>query len=180
MKPYILTNPKKEEYQTLANPPDNAGLPEELKGLLHIPVMHKEVISFLSPKPGMLILDATVGVGGHSKIILEKLGEKGRLIGIDQDEKSLEMAAQALKECGNRVNFVRKFEQIQNMEVSNRVKLIKANFQNLDIVLKNLNIDKVNGVLFDLGVSNFQLSCSDRGFSIKHNGPLDMRMDTSI
>ncbi len=125
----------------------------------HIAVMRSEVVEYLRPEPGRIILDCTVGGGGHSKAILEKISPSGRLIGIDRDEQALNIARERLQEYGN------------------LSLLVCDNFRNLDSVLDRLKIAKVNGVLFDLGISSFQFEDNLRGFSIKLNGPLDMRMD---
>lgn len=125
----------------------------------HIAVMCSEVIEYLRPKSGRIILDCTVGGGGHSKAILERISPSGRLIGIDRDEQALNIARERLQE----------YENLST--------LVCDNFRNLDSVLDRLKIAKVNGVLFDLGISSFQFEDNSRGFSIKLNGPLDMRMD---
>jgi 16S rRNA (cytosine1402-N4)-methyltransferase len=125
----------------------------------HVPVMCKEVIEYLRPKPGKIILDCTLGGGGHSKAILQRISPQGRLIGIDQDEQALRIAREKL----------RKYKGLST--------LVHDNFHNLDAILNKLKITKVDGVLFDLGISSFQLEDARRGFSIKLCGPLDMRMD---
>lgn len=120
--------------------------------------MVSEVLEYLDPKPGYTILDCTIGAGGHSEKILEKIGPAGKLIGIDSDEEILEIARKRLE--GFKGNFV----------------LSQANFRELDIVLADSAIDRVDGVLFDLGVSGYQLESAERGFSFNLDGPLDMRM----
>lgn len=126
---------------------------------LHRPVMRQEVLKFLDPKPGKIIIDCTVGCGGHAQALLESLLPDGRLIGIDQDEESLSIAKERLK------NF------------NGACTLIYGNFKNLVQILNDLRVAKVDGLLFDLGLSSFQLERSERGFSFKQDGPLDMRMD---
>lgn len=126
---------------------------------IHTPVMCTEVIKYLKPEPGEIILDCTVGGGGHSKAILERIFPSGRLIGIDQDEQSLKIARERLQRYENLCTFV------------------YGNFRNLDVILNKLKITNVDGVLFDLGISSFQLEDASRGFSIKLCGSLDMRMD---
>lgn len=121
--------------------------------------MVSEALEYLDPKPGYTMLDCTVGAGGHSEKILEKIGPAGRLIGIDSDEEILEIARNRLK--GFKGNFI----------------LSQANFRGLDVVLADAAIDRVDGVLFDLGVSGYQLESAERGFSFNLDGPLDMRMD---
>jgi len=121
--------------------------------------MPGEVIKFLNLKPGQLIVDATMGTGGHSEMILERITPKGRLIGIDRDKDSLEICRRRLE------RFHGSFE------------LVHGNFAQLDVILKDLKIKKIDGILFDLGISTFQLKDKDRGFSFLEEGPLDMRMD---
>ncbi len=125
----------------------------------HIPVMLNEVLEYLNLKPGQVIVDATMGTGGHSQAILEKITPGGRLIGIDRDRESLEICKKRLADFGSACEFVH------------------ANFTQLDTALENLGIQKVDGIIFDLGISSFQLSDPERGFSFQEEGPLDMRMD---
>ncbi|MCX5709593.1 MAG: 16S rRNA (cytosine(1402)-N(4))-methyltransferase RsmH [Candidatus Omnitrophica bacterium] len=125
----------------------------------HVPVMPDEVIKFLNLKPGQLIVDATMGTGGHSEMILERITPKGRLIGIDRDKDSLEICRRRLE------RFTGTFQ------------LVHGNFAQVDVILKDLKIKKIDGILFDLGISTFQLKDKDRGFSFLEEGPLDMRMD---
>ena len=126
---------------------------------IHTPVMLREVLDYLDLKPGKIIIDATVGTAGHSQAILERILPGGRLIGLDRDETSLTVARQRLSEFGSA------FE------------LIHGNFLDLDTLLENLGVKKVDGILFDLGLSSFQLFDASRGFSFQGDGPLDMRMD---
>jgi 16S rRNA (cytosine1402-N4)-methyltransferase len=127
--------------------------------ILHIPVLAKEVITYLQLKKGMIIVDCTVGVGGHAADILKQIGDSGYLIGIDRDEEALEEARKHIS-C-----------------ISDRFRLIHSNYKDVDAILAELNIYKVDGALFDLGISSFQMDRAARGFSIKLDGPLDMRMD---
>jgi len=127
----------------------------------HVPVMPDEAIKFLDLSHGDLIVDATVGTGGHSEMILERIAPGGRLVGIDRDEDSLEV-------CRKR------FEKFKGS-----FELVHGSFSELDLILKNLKIKKIDGILFDLGISTFQLKNKDRGFSFLEEGPLDMRMDRS-
>lgn len=124
--------------------------------------MIDEVISSLNLRPGYIVLDATIGGGGHAREILKKISPGGRLIGLDADESALKIAAENLKE------FAGSFT------------LINENFRNLDRALAKENIKSLNGVLLDIGVSSFQLDDKDRGFSIKEDGALDMRMDKGL
>ena len=125
----------------------------------HIPVMLEEVLDYLELRPGMTIVDATMGTGGHSKEIIQRIMPGGRLIGIDRDKESLGICRQRLEEYTGACEFVH------------------ANFIDLDSVLKNLSIEKIDGIVFDLGISSFQLSDAQRGFSFQNEGPLDMRLD---
>lgn len=128
---------------------------------LHIPVMLREVIDYLDLTPGQIIVDATVGTGGHSLEILKKITPGGRLIGIDRDEDSLAICRQRFS------------------DFSGSYELVHANFADLDQVLENLGIKKIDGIVFDLGISTYQLKDTERGFSFQQEGPLDMRMDKS-
>ena len=125
----------------------------------HEPVLLREVLALLDLKPGEVVIDATLGRGGHAREILKKIGAKGRLIGIDQDPEALERAKQNLKA----------FPQVDYVE---------RNFSELDEILKCLNLKQVHAVLLDVGVSTEQLEEASRGFSFLKEGPLDMRMDS--
>ncbi len=125
----------------------------------HIPVMCKEVIEGLNLRPGNHVVDGTLGLGGHSREILKRISPNGFLIGIDRDADSLAMAKDNLNEYAGRAAF------------------IQSDFRFLDKVLDDLGIKQVDAILLDLGVSSYQLDTPDRGFSIRGNGPLDMRMD---
>ena len=126
----------------------------------HEPVMLKEVIDSLLVSRTGVYVDGTVGGGGHSYEILKQTD--AFLVGIDCDQQALSFAEQRLAQFGS------------------RKVLVKANFADLEKVLKNLNIEKVDGVLLDLGVSSHQLTTADRGFSFSQQAPLDMRMDRSL
>jgi len=130
-----------------------------LQQFQHNSVLLQEVLSALSPKPGGIYLDCTLGGGGHSEAILEQLQGEGLVIGLDQDPTALQAAGERLKKYGSL------FCPLQ------------ANFKNLDTVLKANHIALVDGVLFDLGVSSPQLDVKERGFTFRENAPLDMRMD---
>ncbi len=127
--------------------------------LPHEPVMVEEVLHYLYPQPGQIILDCTVGSGGHAEKIWEKIKPNGFLIGIDKDLEILEIAKQHLSSVGD------------------SFRLYHANYFDVDEVLKQARIEKVNGVLLDLGASSLQFDQADRGFSFTKEGPLDMRMD---
>jgi len=124
----------------------------------HYPVMYKEVLEYLNVKNSDIVVDCTLGLGCHAAKLLEQM-ESGTLVGIDRDSDSLELARKSLK--AHKGRFV----------------LAKSSFVNLDIVLKDLKITKVDAFLFDLGISTYQLSSPERGFSFLKEGPLDMRMD---
>lgn len=126
----------------------------------HIPVLLNETIQGLNIKPDGIYVDGTIGGAGHSKKIIEKLSSKGFLIGIDRDEEALEAAKENLKEYKN-------------------FKLVHGNHDNIKEILANLGIDKVDGILLDLGVSSYQLDEKTRGFSYIGDNKLDMRMDKS-
>ncbi len=137
----------------------NAAPSQTLNGAwdYHQPVMVDEVLWALAPAPGRTIVDGTLGGGGHAQAILKK---GAKIIGLDQDGGSIGYCIQHL------VGYD-----------ADSVRLVRANFRSLAMVLDQLNISKVDGVLLDLGVSSRQLDVADRGFSFQQPGPLDMRMD---
>ena len=126
---------------------------------VHIPVLLEETISGLNIKPSGTYVDLTLGRAGHSSVILSKLDKSGLLIGVDQDKEAIEESDKRLS------------------KIASNYKLVKSNFVNFEDILTSLNIDKVDGVLMDLGVSSPQFDESDRGFSYRYDAPLDMRMD---
>lgn len=130
-----------------------------MAGFQHQPVMLKEVLKFLDPRPGGVYVDCTVGGGGHSLGIVEKAGGMCRLVGLDQDAEALAAAARRLAAYRDRVH------------------LVQANFRELVKVLDELDIGRVEGVLYDLGVSSHQLDTPARGFGYQQDAPLDMRMN---
>ena len=125
----------------------------------HVSVLLEECIQGLNIKPDGSYLDGTLGGAGHSEAICHHLGEKGVLIGIDQDRHAIEAAQERLE----------KFED--------RIILYQDNFANVKNVLEKVKVLKVNGIVLDLGVSSYQLDEAERGFSYMQDGPLDMRMD---
>lgn len=131
---------------------------------MHIPVLLNESLEYLDPRPGDIILDGTIGGGGHAEKILEKIGEKGKLVGLDQDEKSLE--------------FLK--SKVQNRKSWPNAILINENFRNLDKALESRGIEKLNGAIFDIGLSSSQLEESGRGFSFQKDEPLLMTMRAII
>lgn len=125
----------------------------------HQPVMLAEVLEYMDPKADEVFVDGTLGMGGHSLEILKRLGPKGLLIGMDRDLNSLQEAQKNLADFAHQCRFVHR------------------DFRELDEVLADLNIEAVDGILLDLGISSFQLDNPERGFSLRNSGPLDMRMD---
>jgi 16S rRNA (cytosine1402-N4)-methyltransferase len=131
---------------------------------IHKPVLLDECIKGLALKPDGVYIDGTVGGGGHSSKIIEKLSEKGTLICIDQDDEALNHAKEVIVKTN--VNGAKVF-------------FAKSNFRNIEEVCKQFEIIGVDGVLLDIGVSSYQLDNPERGFSYNHDAPLDMRMDLS-
>lgn len=125
----------------------------------HKSVLLEETIENLNIKPDGIYVDGTLGGGGHSYHIAEKLSSNGRLIGIDQDADAIAAATKRLE------------------PFSDRVTIVRNNYCNFEQVLKELSIDKVDGIVLDLGVSSYQLDTAERGFTYKTDAPLDMRMD---
>ena len=128
---------------------------------VHKSVLLDETINNLNIKPDGIYVDGTLGGGGHSLEILKRLGNEGRLIGIDQDEDAIKAAGERLK------GYVD----------SGRAVIVRDNYCNMVSILKSMGITQVDGIILDLGVSSYQLDNGDRGFSYMHNAPLDMRMD---
>ena len=125
----------------------------------HKSVLLYETVDQLNIKPDGIYVDGTLGGGGHSYEIASRLSDKGRLIGIDQDEDAIKAACERLKPFMDRVTIVRN------------------NYCNMDKVLDELSIDKVDGIMLDLGVSSYQLDTAERGFTYNVDAKLDMRMD---
>ncbi|MFZ5651471.1 MAG: 16S rRNA (cytosine(1402)-N(4))-methyltransferase RsmH [Bacillota bacterium] len=128
-------------------------------GFSHRPVLLEEVLEGLNVNKDGIYVDCTVGGAGHSHGILALSSPGGRLVGLDQDQDAISAAAERLAVFGGRFT------------------LAKSNFVDLPEVLDRLGIDRVDGILFDLGVSSYQLDNPGRGFSYKHDAPLDMRMN---
>jgi 16S rRNA (cytosine1402-N4)-methyltransferase len=127
----------------------------------HLPVLAEEVIEMLQPAAGSLQIDATVGGGGHTERILEASDPDGRLLGLDADGAAIARVAQRLERFGD------------------RLVLRQANFRELGTVAPAAGFGAVDGLLFDLGLSSFQLADTERGFGFRAGGPLDMRFDAS-
>ncbi|HHW70959.1 MAG TPA: 16S rRNA (cytosine(1402)-N(4))-methyltransferase RsmH [Clostridiales bacterium] len=125
----------------------------------HRPVLYKEILSLLDCKPGDIIVDGTLGGGGHAYGILEKITPGGILIGIDRDPEALGYSTKRLSKFGD--SFIS----------------IQGNFSNIDSILEGLNISSIDGMVLDIGISSPQVDNPNRGFSYMHNAPLDMRMN---
>ena len=125
----------------------------------HVSVLLNETIEQLNIRPEGIYVDGTLGGGGHSYEICRRLSGKGRLIGIDQDADAIAAAGKRLEEFGDRVTIVR------------------SNYCRMRQVLADLGIERVDGIVLDLGVSSYQLDAADRGFTYRVDAPLDMRMD---
>ena len=126
---------------------------------MHKSVLLKEVLEWLAPAPGMIVVDGTLGAGGHAEAVLERILPGGLLIGFDKDPEALARAKEVLSRFGD------------------RTMILHEDFRNVAKRLKTLQKEKAQGVLLDLGVSSMQLDTPERGFSFKQNGPLDMRMN---
>lgn len=127
---------------------------------VHRSVLLKETIDYLKIKSDGIYVDGTLGGGGHSYEIAGRLGKNGRLVGIDQDGAAIEAAGERLS------------------SFSDKVTIVRDNYCHTKEVLKNLGLDKADGIILDLGVSSYQLDTLERGFSYKYDTALDMRMDT--
>ncbi len=128
----------------------------------HVPVLAVEVVQMLAPAPGSLQIDATLGGGGHTERILEATDPDGRLLGLDADGAAVARVADRLQP-----------------RFGDRLVLRQANFRELATVAPDAGFGVVDGCLFDLGLSSYQLADTDRGFGFRAGGPLDMRFDTS-
>ena len=128
----------------------------------HTPVLPGIVCELLDVRPGDIVLDATVGLGGHARLLAATLGAQGTLIGLDVDPGNLEAAGRSLA------------------DLACRVELVGSNFTELHAVLRSLGIPRVDVLFADLGVSSTQLDSAARGFSFRQDGPLDMRMDPDL
>ena len=125
----------------------------------HKSVLLEETVNGLNIKPDGIYVDGTLGGGGHAFEVCKQLSDKGSFIGIDQDEAAIEAAGIRLRDFGERVTIVR------------------SNYCDMKLQLQKLGIDKVDGIVLDLGVSSYQLDTAERGFSYRVDVPLDMRMD---
>lgn len=129
----------------------------------HKPVLLSEVLEALAVQKGEKYIDATIGGGGHTFEILQR---GGSVLGLDVDEDALA--------------FVKDKLRITNYELEGKITLERGNFRDIDRVAKKNGFENVSGILFDFGVSSFQLDNSEKGFSFQHTGPLDMRMDQTL
>lgn len=125
---------------------------------IHVPVLPDEVLHELSPQPGQTLVDGTLGGGGHTRLLAERVGEQGLVIALDRDPAALTSAEQRLAGLP--------------------IKLAESNFCELPELLEQLEIESVDGILLDLGLSSDQLSDQERGFSYNADGPLDLRFNT--
>ncbi len=132
----------------------------ETAGQLHQSVLLAECLHFLSPKSGGVYVDGTLGLGGHSQAILEQSAPDGRLIAFEWDEKAIAQSRVRLE------SYIDRFE------------IVRRNFAEIKPGLDELGIQKINGLLIDIGLSSLQLDSGERGFSFRRDEPLDMRMDT--
>lgn len=128
--------------------------------LAHVTVLLHEAVDALAVKPDGVYVDGTFGRGGHSRLILSKLGANGRLVVFDKDPRAIAVARQLA-------------------EADKRVQVVHGGFSGFQVALKGLGIEAVDGALFDLGVSSPQIDDAERGFSFRYDAPLDMRMDTT-
>ena len=124
---------------------------------IHIPVLPTEVFEGMNLKPGDTCVDGTLGGGGHSRVILDRIGPTGHLIGLDRDPLAV--------------------EDTQTRITDNNATLITSNYADLPEILKELEIDKIDSALLDFGLSSDQLAARDRGFSFNSDGPLDLRFN---
>jgi 16S rRNA (cytosine1402-N4)-methyltransferase len=126
---------------------------------VHVPVLMREVLQYLELQPGQIVVDGTVGAGGHSSQIVKRVGDSGKLIGFDRDPYMLGLAEKKL--------------------VGTNSQLVHASYALMRERLNELGIEKVDRVLLDIGLSSDQLAANDRGFGFQASGPLDLRFDTT-
>jgi 16S rRNA (cytosine1402-N4)-methyltransferase len=125
----------------------------------HVPVLADEVIAWLQPMPGQTVVDGTLGGGGHTRLLASAVGESGAVIAIDRDPIPVERAARELRD--------------------RPVRAVQANYSDLPEILRQFQVDAVDAILLDLGLSSDQLADEERGFSFQSDGPLDLRFDPS-
>lgn len=142
---------------------------------IHKTVLLNETIEALNLKPGMVVVDATLGGGGHSREILKKIGNDGELIAIDADAQAVDKFAEFLI---SNSQFPDKFQNTNSkIQKAGNIYLVNENFASLKNILADLKIEKVDAIVADLGISSDQLQDSNRGISFQNDAPLDMRMD---
>lgn len=124
----------------------------------HQPIMASEIVEYLRPKEGDFFVDGTLGGAGHSSLIAQRIGKTGTLLGIDKDADALQVCKERLEKFSNTI-------------------LVHDDFKNIKDILSERNITLIDGALLDLGISSYQIDTPERGFSIRYDGPLDMRMD---
>lgn len=137
----------------------SSSVPHFMTRSVHIPVLAAEVIESLNPQPGQVFIDGTLGGCGHAQLILERLGSRGCLIGVDRDPEAIRRAEQHLR--------------------GRPVIVAQANFAEIPDILGETEYERVHGILLDLGLSSDQLAAEDRGFSFSSAGELDLRFDRS-
>lgn len=133
----------------------------------HEPVLTDAVTTIIAPKPGETVVDATIGHGGHARLLAQAIGPEGRLIGLDVDPKNLDRSREFLKQAGI-------------LDTGPHIDFVRANFKELESVLDSLGVAKVDVILADLGVSTDQLLDTSIGLTFTHDAPLDMRLDDRV
>ena len=147
------------QLQSVWNRLESVSDKEEIMAFKHTTVLLHETVDGLNVRPDGIYVDATLGGGGHAFEVCRRLGDTGRLIGIDQDADAIKAAGKRLEGFGEKVTIIR------------------SNYRDMKPELHKLGIDSVDGITLDLGVSSYQLDTADRGFSYRMDAPLDMRMD---
>ena len=147
------------QLQSVWNRLESVSDKEEIMAFKHTTVLLHETVDGLNVRPDGIYVDATLGGGGHAFEVCRRLGDTGRLIGIDQDADAIKAAGKRLEGFGEKVTIIR------------------SNYRDMKPELHKLGIDSVDGITLDLGVSSYQLDPADRGFSYRMDAPLDMRMD---
>lgn len=143
----------------------------------HKPVLLEETIKGLNIKKDGLYVDGTLGGAGHSTEILKRLNGEGLLIGFDQDDTAIKVATKRLEEYGQLLTATSSDEDIDRQSEKPRFAVVHTNYENLDDVFRQMNIEGADGILLDIGVSSYQLDEAERGFGYMQDAPLDMRMD---
>lgn len=140
----------------------------------HKPVLLQEVLDYLKPSPGKVYIDATAGGGGHT---FEIIGQGAKVLGLDRDPESIEYLD---KEVKSSPRFSGEAGQKSKVKISKNLFLVNGNYNKIGEIANSHGFEKVDGILFDLGVSSHQLQIANRGFSFRKSGPLDMRMDPKL